>query len=105
MASTIKHEVTVRYQNAEAKPPVFLAGSFTDPQWDPQEMQCDDEMFFKSFQISAGEWQYKLRLGTGDWWVCDENQPIGITIFGMTSLLRLTAKCVTALAIQTTCSS
>lgn len=31
--------------------------------------------FTKTFTVSEGEYQYKLRLGPGDWWVCDDTKP------------------------------
>lgn len=31
--------------------------------------------FSKTFSASEGEYQYKFRLGPGDWWVCDESKP------------------------------
>jgi hypothetical protein len=31
--------------------------------------------FTKTFHAADGEYQYKFRLGPGDWWVCDESKP------------------------------
>jgi len=31
--------------------------------------------FVRSFDVEEGEYQYKFRLGPGDWWVCDEKKP------------------------------
>jgi len=31
--------------------------------------------FAKTFHAAEGEYQYKFRLGPGDWWVCDESKP------------------------------
>jgi hypothetical protein len=31
--------------------------------------------FSKTFAAEEGEYQYKLRLGPGDWWVCDDSKP------------------------------
>ena len=31
--------------------------------------------FSKTFSAAKGEYQYKFRLGPGDWWVCDESKP------------------------------
>jgi hypothetical protein len=33
--------------------------------------------FSKTFLVSPGTYQYKFRLGTGDWWVVDETQKTG----------------------------
>jgi len=43
-------------------------------------MGCSEEPsgeweFSKTFPAAKGEYQYKFRLGPGDWWVCDESQP------------------------------
>lgn len=31
--------------------------------------------FSKTFDAKEGEYQYKLRLGPGDWWICDDSKP------------------------------
>lgn len=31
--------------------------------------------FSKKFDAEEGEYQYKLRLGPGDWWTCDDSKP------------------------------
>lgn len=31
--------------------------------------------FSQSFLVEEGQYQYKFRLGAGDWWVCDESKP------------------------------
>lgn len=76
-----------------AQPPVFIAGSFTDPPWQVQEMDHMLEKpkgvdpnsqpvgphyrFIKNINVREGRWQYKFRFGPGDWWVCDEGTEIG----------------------------
>lgn len=85
--------IRISYVSPEARPPIFIAGSFTDPPWQPEELdyvlkQPDDiesgtpselsqYRFAKSVQIGEGRWQYKFRLGLGDWWVCDEHTEKG----------------------------
>ncbi|KAL8841454.1 MAG: hypothetical protein Q9170_000917 [Blastenia crenularia] len=68
-----------------ACPPVFVAGSFTVPGWQPHELEysvvtsganATDHQprygFYRTFDLPAGTFQYKFRLGhKGDWWVCD----------------------------------
>ena len=40
------------------------------------EKQADGEnRFHKTFQADEGEYQYKFRLGPGDWWALDEGVP------------------------------
>jgi hypothetical protein len=78
MAKTI---VTVTYTHPGAQPPVYLAGSFTD--WQPLEMDTEEVNgeyhFHKQVSVEEGhQFQYKFRLGPGDWWVLNESSPIGM---------------------------
>lgn len=73
--------VTVSYMKAGTKPPIYLAGSFSD--WEVQEMEYEipegqEELrFYKTIQAEEGkEFQYKFRIGEGDWWVLDEEAPV-----------------------------
>jgi ATP-dependent RNA helicase MRH4 len=73
---------TISYSKFGTKPPIFVAGTFTDPEWTPQEMQythgSDGELMFtaEAFIQPDTDYQYKFRLGNGDWWVLDESLPI-----------------------------
>lgn len=75
--------VTVRYKKQGTLPPIFVAGSFSDPEWQPEEMQYtsmgDNEYeYYKEVHIRQGkEYQYKFRIGEGDWWVLNEDSPSG----------------------------
>lgn len=82
--------VEITYSSPGARPPVYVAASFTLPAWQPEELgyrirknasnkSSYKYEFFKSFHVSVGTWQYKFRLGTGDWWACDEQHEIGTT--------------------------
>ncbi|KAF4538778.1 hypothetical protein BFW01_g8429 [Lasiodiplodia theobromae] len=79
-----KVSVTITFSVPGTHPPVYVASSLTNPPWAPVEMSIKDErtpagdlVFEKSFDaVESGEYQYKFRLGPGDWWVCDENAPI-----------------------------
>jgi len=88
MLASSKQRVRITYTSPGAQPPVFVAGAFTDPPWQPCEMDKaldstvdpqgkPDTAFFKEFQVAEGSWQYKFRLGPGDWWACDESAEIG----------------------------
>ena len=74
---------TLTYRQRGTRPPIFVAGTFTEPPWPPQEMECaageDGELVFsKTCVLRPGEdVQYKFRVGTGDWWVLDESSPTG----------------------------
>ncbi|MCJ1248007.1 hypothetical protein MMC30_005222 [Trapelia coarctata] len=90
MSASSKQLVRITYTSPGIQPPVFVAGAFTDPPWQPCEMEhvrpasypsTDLEgkavySFFKEFNVTEGRWQYKFRLGPGDWWACDETAEI-----------------------------
>ncbi|EFQ28439.1 hypothetical protein CGRA01v4_07409 [Colletotrichum graminicola] len=73
--------VTITYKKPGTQPPIFVAGSFSDPQWQPQEMQFITEdggehTFHKNIEVPPGsQIQYKFRVGLGDWWVLNEDGP------------------------------
>lgn len=76
-----KIPVTVNYASPGAQPPVYLAGSFSD--WHPEEMEFttdanDEHLFKKEVMVEeGGVFQYKFRIGDGDWWVLNEQAPTG----------------------------
>ncbi|TID01945.1 hypothetical protein CH35J_004279 [Colletotrichum higginsianum] len=73
--------VTITYKKPGTQPPLFVAGSFSDPQWQPQEMLFTTEdggehTFHKSIEVPpSSQIQYKFRVGLGDWWVLNEDAP------------------------------
>jgi hypothetical protein len=75
--------VTVKYSKPGTQPPIYLAGSFSDPEWQPQEMQHttkeeNEYEFTKEVEVEEGkEYQYKFRIGSGEWWVLNEDSPTG----------------------------
>ena len=76
----MKQHIIVDYSSPRLQPPVYIFTSLSDPQWDPTEMQSEKQnngeyLFSKAFDVEEGEYQYKFRLGPGDWWVCDESKP------------------------------
>ena len=74
---------------------MYIAGSFTEPPWEPiamdylehksnqsAAMEAVDWLqssyeFYKNFNLPTGEYQYKFRLGDNDSWVLDQNSEIG----------------------------
>lgn len=80
---TNEFSVALTYRRPGTRPPIFVAGTFTEPPWTPQEMECtadeNGEMIFsKTCRLKPGEdVQYKFRVGTGNWWVLDETSPTG----------------------------
>ncbi|KAH0373105.1 hypothetical protein KCU65_g749, partial [Aureobasidium melanogenum] len=78
--SKMAQKEEIHYSHPGLQPPVFIAGSMCEPQWEPIEMKYNDkedgELEFKhEFEAEPGEYQYKFRLGPGDWWVLDETKP------------------------------
>lgn len=72
--------VPIEYTAIDLTPPVYITTSLSSPPWDIIEMEAithpDGQYLFRTeFEATAGEHQYKFRLGPGDWWVCDESRP------------------------------
>ena len=78
--------VTVKYSKPGTQPHIYLAGSFSEPQWQPQEMLFTTDAegeheFYKEVRVEEGkEYQYKFRIGLGDWWVLNEESPTGMLV-------------------------
>ncbi|KAK3676086.1 hypothetical protein LTR78_003836 [Recurvomyces mirabilis] len=77
----MKQPVIVEYTSKGLQPPVYVCTSLSDPQWSAVEMDSEGKddgeyRFYKAFQAEEGEYQYKFRLGPGDWWACDESKPL-----------------------------
>ena len=74
---------TIAFEKDNVQPPVFVAGAFTG--WQPIEMTCKatktnglaKNVFAYQAELEPGVYQYKFRLGSGDWWVLDESSPTG----------------------------
>lgn len=75
---------TVTYHKHGVEPPVYLAGSFSNPPWEPQKMQHSktsngEHLFSREVRGVAGRgYEIKFRIGDGNWWVYDEQKPIGM---------------------------
>lgn len=71
------------YSKLGTQPPIYLAGSFSEPEWQPKEMQYttdpnNEHEFYHEVKVEEGkEYQYKFRIGKGEWWMLDENAPTG----------------------------
>ena len=90
MVHSSQQRVKISFSSPGAQPPIFVSGSFSNPPWNLHEMDygpteygdaslggAAEYTFVKEFEVTEGLWQYKFRLGLGDWWVCDENAEIG----------------------------
>ncbi|KAI0386121.1 hypothetical protein F5Y04DRAFT_116175 [Hypomontagnella monticulosa] len=73
-----KVPITFTYQKTGTNPPIYVAGSFSNPPWQPQEMDVSTDehgthLFSKQVMVDDGsEIQYKFRIGPGDWWALDD---------------------------------
>lgn len=75
-------KVKITFSSAGLQPPVYFAGSLGPQPWEPVEMKYTqtengEHEFWQEFDAEEGEYQYKFRLGPGDWWVLDEDKSIG----------------------------
>ncbi|KAK1505973.1 uncharacterized protein CCOS01_16663 [Colletotrichum costaricense] len=74
--------VTITYKQPGTQPPIFVAGSFSNPKWEPQEMDFTTEdggehTFYKNIEVRPNtQVEYKFRVGLGDWWVLNETAAI-----------------------------
>ena len=67
-----KRGVTIKYSSTGLQPPVYIFTNLSDPAWEAVEMESEevdngDYAFSKTFNVEVGEYQYKFRLGSGDW--------------------------------------
>jgi hypothetical protein len=81
MPTTMPQEVKITFSSPSLQPPVYIISSLSEPQWEVLEMDASagengQLHFSKVFHAQPGEYQYKFRLGPGDWWVCDESGEI-----------------------------
>ncbi|KAG5980059.1 hypothetical protein E4U55_004442 [Claviceps digitariae] len=84
MSSAGKTTVTVSYRKGGLAPPVFVAGTFTDPAWEPQQMysvtdESGEHHFTIQVPVEPGrEYQYHFRASGQDDWFIDEHATIGM---------------------------
>lgn len=77
MAQTLA-STTITYHKPGTRPPLYVAGTFSDPPWQPQEMdhtaRDDGEYDFrKEIHVEPGSTiQYKFRVGDGEWVLKDD---------------------------------
>ncbi|KAG6004247.1 hypothetical protein E4U21_001306 [Claviceps maximensis] len=78
-----KTAVTISYRKRGLAPPVFVAGTFTDPAWKAQEMhsvtdESGEHHFTIQVPVEPGkEYQYRFRASDRDEWFIDEHATIG----------------------------
>ncbi|KAK4106586.1 hypothetical protein N658DRAFT_503018 [Parathielavia hyrcaniae] len=73
--------VVITYHKPGTRPPIYVAGTFSSPPWQPYEMERtrreDAEYdFTKEIRAEPGsKVQYKFRVGDGNWWVLKDDGP------------------------------
>ena len=76
-------KVTVTIERRGGKPPVYVAGSFTDPAWEPLMMDTmmaanGEQHFTKQVNVvEKADYHYKFLLADGTW-VLDDTAPTGM---------------------------
>ncbi|KAK4964044.1 hypothetical protein LTR66_012502 [Elasticomyces elasticus] len=86
-APTMTQTVRITYSHPGTRPPVYIVTSLSKPQWDVLEMSSrskgEEYEFYYDFEgVEEGEYQYKFRLGPGDWWVLDQKQTMAVDCSG-----------------------
>ncbi|KAF1822283.1 uncharacterized protein K489DRAFT_381032 [Dissoconium aciculare CBS 342.82] len=76
----MKLPITIGFTSPGLQPPVYICSTLTNPQWDAVEMDVTrnekgEYRFRKTFTVDEGDYQYKFRLGPGDWWATDDGKP------------------------------
>lgn len=90
MAST-RIPAVITYHKPGTQPPLFVAGTFSHPPWQPYEMEHstreDGEFDFKKevYGEPGSRIEYKFRIGDGDWWVLKDDGPVVTDSSGITN--------------------
>lgn len=76
--------VNITHRAPGIQPPLYIAGSFSNPQWVPEPMEYTTDKdgvytFTKTVRVKPNSsYQYKYRVGETDWWILNEDAPIGM---------------------------
>lgn len=82
--SDSKVSVTISHRAPGIHPPLYVAGTFSNPEWVPFPMEYTSNedgihTFTKTFEAEPkSKIAYKYRVGEGDWWIVDETAPTGL---------------------------
>lgn len=90
MAEPLGQNITLSVRRPADTPVIFVAGSFSEPKWEPLELAVktvefkDDEgltsteyLFFRDVQVAPGQYQYRFREGADGPWFHDETTKNG----------------------------
>ncbi|KAK4242604.1 hypothetical protein C8A03DRAFT_29199 [Achaetomium macrosporum] len=89
--ATARIPAVITYHKPGTRPPVYVAGTFSEPPWQPHEMDCmtreDGEYDFTKevYGEPGSKIQYKFRIGDGDWWVLKDDGPTATDSAGNTN--------------------
>mgnify|MGYP001075170193 CR=1 FL=1 len=79
-----KHPISITIRR-QSDSPVYVAGTFSDPSWEPFELTAkpldsgkafadgkSEYLFSREFELPEGQYEYRFREGKdGDWFVDD----------------------------------
>ncbi|TLD31636.1 hypothetical protein PspLS_02221 [Pyricularia sp. CBS 133598] len=77
-----KVPVTITLSKEGVQPPLYIAGTFSDPLWQPEEMEVsvgeDGKQLFKSRLLASpgAEIHYKFKTANGDWFLDDKSESV-----------------------------
>jgi hypothetical protein len=83
--------VAITFHRPGTQPPLYIAGTFSNPPWQPHEMDHtvreDGEYDFKKevYGEPGSTIHYKFRIGDGDWWVLNDDGPTVTDSSGITN--------------------
>lgn len=73
-----KESVTIAINRSTDSTPVFVAGTFSEPHWEPFELSAKripsstEFVFSHDFEVSPGQYHYHFREGAGGAWFHDD---------------------------------
>lgn len=88
MVESITETVTISVRRPTDTPTIFVAGTFSEPQWEPLELNVKtieveseldpglystEYLFFRDFKLAPGQYQYRFREGATGSWFHDES--------------------------------
>lgn len=89
MANESGETITISIRRPTDTPAVFVAGSFSDPAWEPVELnskpteangeegEASEYVFSHDFKIPEGKYEYRFRLGSDGPWIHDDGLQTG----------------------------
>lgn len=84
MAIDKKEPVTIAITRPTDSSPLFVAGTFSDPQWEPLELgakpipsSTTESLFSRDVEVVPGQYRYQFREGEDGTWFHDDSAKHG----------------------------